>query len=194
LDQETSVNVGKCVVKDSPLGDFAAHNSTAIFDATFTTPRVLATRAATLSEHNNTVMTLEGGIVPPPQLDKLRFSLSLDACRGCHGMETRGELRPAKPQGGFRQFTQFDQIKYREKGHSSQLSPFLAGKFSDPSFIPWPVKPPTVIACPGAPSPQARNYDDLLRRFLFHLAVLIVPQDDWDATFRRMQLTAFQTH
>lgn len=199
LDQETSADFGKCVQKGSALGRFIAAHKDEILDSTQNfSPAGACTGLAAcrtyLLELKNKVLTLAPGVADPAKIEPLRYALSLDSCRGCHGMETRGQLPPAPPAGNFQTRTQFEHVKYRDAGKVAPLSRFLTGELDEPSFLPWPVTPNPVPRCNNGNRPPERYYNDLLRRLLFHLAVLIVPQNEWEDTFKRMQLTAFQTH
>jgi hypothetical protein len=141
------------------------------------------------------VLTLHSGLVPDDRSNKLRFSLSLDSCYGCHGVETHGlQINESTAE----QYMHFDQIRYREPDAPSTLSRFLTGAEDGQPHLyrTWPVRPPTVKGC--GPNAGDRLYNDLVRRTAFHLMVQTLqpsyPDDVWDKTLNAAGLTASQPH
>jgi hypothetical protein len=205
LDQEPHVNTNQCVAGNSPLGVFVQQKRDIVLKSThnyYTRPvcgdTELTTCIASLSPFQNKVVTLARENAPasdPSKLDPVRFATSISSCKGCHGVETRGNLPPSDGMSHFADFTQFDQLKYREPNVASALPRFLAGKSSgEPSLIPWQVDPPAIDQCAGDAKVERRYYNDLLRRFLYHLVVATLPVSEWDKTFEAMNLPTWQTH
>jgi hypothetical protein len=223
LNQEPNINnvQNTCVAADSPVGKYVAKNTEAILrsDYDFYQPGAAPNAqdckggmdvpqrcAAILDEGIKQVLTLPANLVKPVQkTDAVRFSLSLNSCTGCHSYETR--RYQVGPKGGS-PLEPFNQLLYREKGQLSPISAFLGGGGDGRPhlYTAWRVEPPVSPVC-GGPAPDAKSYNDLIRRAVFHLVILDLPDLDspfellddvldriWSTALNRHGLTAWQPH
>ena len=209
LDQQFADGLdNKCVVPNSSMGQFLiqpqvqAKVLAAAADYNFFAPPgkcptgdSLATCYPSMTFSGLTVLTLDKKVAPGAHsVDDLRYALSINSCTGCHGLETQGVGHDAS--NPLDPYTHFDQIKYREVGEQSRLSRFLAGvpggEPSLPNSFGWTVNPtPTVSGCGPAATP--RTFNDLLRRALFHVFVLIKVPPFW-IPISANGLAALQSH
>jgi hypothetical protein len=208
LDQQFTGGIDtKCVNPGSPLAKFIQDPSVQIqalvANYNFPPPTCptgggLATCAAQFINSQQTVLTLSKNIVVPAAstVDNLRYALSINSCTGCHGSETQGLGPDTDGTYTTDSSTHFDQLKYRMPNQKSQLSRFLAGGPGGEPLLPpasvYTVSPtPAVAGC--GPAAQAQTYNDLLRRFLFHVFVLIKLPPFW-VPISTSGLAARQSH
>jgi hypothetical protein len=153
----------------------------------------LSTYQVDLPEATANVLTLDKTVAGPDVLDQLRFTLSINSCVGCHGLEARSPHLPASVVNAR---TLFDQVRYRKPGQQSELAGFLTGgDTGEPSVSFLTVAPPVVANCAGTPA--VRHYNDLLRRHLFLYTVLQLKENtpaEWKRELDDKGLTAWQPH
>jgi hypothetical protein len=165
----------------SPFSGYVQSNLRQILASQYSIPPPLAAKIERLSVLSPalTLAPLIGGTYS----ESARYSLSVNSCMGCHGVETG---------------TQFNHLQYRERGDSSRLSNFLAGTSNDVvTNQPWPPGAPPLDCVDGAHG-NVRFFNDLVRRHLFlNIALRLAPAAQ-DAVWRRALdqagLTALQTH
>src|SRR4051812_14676946 len=75
----------------------------------FSSTPELTAKDPKLFEGGRVVLTLGKGVAAKDDLDRARFSLSINSCVGCHGMEPRS---PRLPAGTVADRTLFDHIRY----------------------------------------------------------------------------------
>jgi hypothetical protein len=172
--------IGACVTGDNPLAVFARQNQAAILTSSHEfTNTTLATKNETVIGLSGFAITLGSDVCPGGPTDAVRYSLSINSCLGCHGVETK---------------TEFHHIAQRDPGVASNLSGFLTGaadcqsggQISATDYCT--VTAPPVSGC--GPAPASRQFNDLLRRHLYSYTVgQLKAGDDW-----KKKLAPFTAH
>ena len=175
-------NVGKVSCDPRSLfSGFVQNNLPQILASQYSIPAPLGAQIERLSPIL-AALTLAPGI-GGAYYERARYSLSINSCLGCHGIETG---------------TQFNHLQYRRRGESSRLSNFLAGPSQDVvTDQPWsPGAPP--LACVNGTHGDVRFFNDLVRRHLFlNIARRLdpaAPDVVWRRALDTTGLTALQTH
>ena len=180
LEQELNVAFVTCEVPGSELGRFGRTQSDAIIDSHYETPPGLQTRQTAIQPSDLAILTLLGdNRIPSDTLDKVRHSLSVNTCRGCHSRETA---------------TNGLQIGKRMPHVASDLSAFLTGdkgcgRSSDTSQLTFcrVNESALLVKTDGCAqvTAQPQSYNDLLRRHEY-LDQLLHPShkpgsDEWQS-------------
>lgn len=182
LDREPNVKLGECQGRKTALGQFAIEQRASILASTHTLTSDLIKFESTVDTTAPNVLTLSPD-TPIPELDRVRFALSVNSCVGCHGRETN---------------TNFHHVKNRRKrGDKSILSSFLTGSpTGEPSATLCFKFTPPLAACGTTAEP--REFNDLLRRHLFLHTVRSLdpnaPDQKWQEELEKLGLTALQVH
>lgn len=176
LERQPNIVVGKCQDSKSNLGMFAAAQMQPIIDSNYSyenwpspgnQPLVCTSGTnyclPTIGGLTRQVLVLGSDVLTDQTREDTRFSLSVNTCTACHGVETR---------------TPIFQIGARDHGAPSQLSGFLTGdpncNVSDSPGLQYctaPLSDTSQYPNPGGTcaniSKQDHSFNDLLRRHLF---------------------------
>lgn len=184
LMRQPNLELMNCVTPDAHLLAFLQDRMWSILASRYDLPRCLSKPRELLGSNPPIALTL------PPSVDsrykeRLRFSLSINSCVGCHQSET-GAAAP------------FAHLAFREQDKPSRLSNFLTGSTTgNPSVdASSPGPPPVLLEC--SPHASVYQFNDLLRRDLYLHTVcrlsVSAPDQVWKYMLDTMGLTSFQPH
>jgi len=169
-----------CLGPESDIGTFAKQRPEEILAGRYDVDDKLGTSVTTVTVGAHPVLTLARNLQPGDNTDKVRFSLSINSCTGCHSGETE---------------TSFHHVAMRKRNERSRLSCFLTGSTtSEPSATQFCSVNAPEHECNSQPT--VRDFNDLLRRHLFLDAVdhldVNAPAAEWKKALDGVN--AVQTH